>query len=191
MFKGKKPSLAHFKVFGTKYFVHINDKNNIDKFEAKSEPGIFLGYFETTRAYRIYNLKNDTVEESPHVIFNESIDKSINYRNEDIEDFVENKQEHEVDEDDTKERARPQGEVSSHTGNNSIINIRELKSHPLENVIRNLHESTRTRSHFRIIEEMNSLALVSQIKPKNTKITLTDESWINRCMKYGILCQDP
>ena len=26
MFKGKKSSLAHFKVFGTKYFVHINEK---------------------------------------------------------------------------------------------------------------------------------------------------------------------
>ena len=26
MFKGKKPSLAHFKVFEIKYFVHINDK---------------------------------------------------------------------------------------------------------------------------------------------------------------------
>ena len=83
-----------------------------------------------------------------------------------------------MNEDDThtKERARPQGEVSSHTGNNSIINIRELKSHPLENVIRNLHEPTRIRSHFRLIEEMNSLALVSQIEPKNTEIALTAES---------------
>ena len=83
-----------------------------------------------------------------------------------------------MDKDDThtEERARPQGEVSSHTGNNSIINIRELKSHPLENVIGNLHEPTRTRSHFRIIEEMNSLTLVSQLEPKNTKIILIDES---------------
>ena len=30
MFKGKKPSLAHFKVFGTKYFVHINEKKLIN-----------------------------------------------------------------------------------------------------------------------------------------------------------------
>ena len=86
---------------------------------------------------------------------------------------------HETDEDDTEEPARPQGEVSSQTGNNLIINVRELKSHPLENVIGNLNEPTRTRSHFRIIEQMNSLALVSQIELKNTEITLTDESWIN------------
>ena len=91
MFKGKKPSLAHFKVFGTKYFVHINDKKDVDKFEAKSEPEIFLGYSEIFRAYQIYNLKYDTVEESPHVIFNESVDKSVNCKNEDNEDFEENK----------------------------------------------------------------------------------------------------
>ena len=106
-------------------------------------------------------MKHDTVEESPHVIFNESVDKSINCRNEDNEDFIENKKEHEEDEDDTEELVRPQGEVRSQIGNNLIINIRELKSHPLENIIRNLHELNRTRSHFRIIEEMNSLVLVS------------------------------
>ena len=42
MFKGKKSSLAHFKVFGTKYFVHINDKKDVDKFEVKSEPNFLL-----------------------------------------------------------------------------------------------------------------------------------------------------
>ena len=89
---------------------------------------------------------------------------------------MENKKEHEVDEDDTEELARPQGEVSSHIGNNSIINIRELKSHPLKNIIGNLHEPTRIRFHFRIIEEINSLALLSQIESKNTEIALTDKS---------------
>ena len=77
MFKGKKSSLAHFKVFGTRCFVHINDKKNIDKFEVQSEPRIFLGYSETSRAYRIYNLKNNIIEESPHVIFNKNPDKSV------------------------------------------------------------------------------------------------------------------
>ena len=77
MFKGNKPSLAYFKVFEIKYFVHINDKKDVDKFEAKSEPEIFLGYSETSRVYKIYNLKHDTVDESSHVIFNESVDKSV------------------------------------------------------------------------------------------------------------------
>ena len=98
-------------------------------------------------------MKNDTVEESPHVIFNEIFDKSVFYTNEDNEDFIENKTQHEEDEDNTEDQARPQGEVSSQTDNSTIINVRELKSHPLENVIENLNEPTRTRSHFRIIKK--------------------------------------
>ena len=78
MFKGKKPSHAHFKVFGTKYFVHINDKKDIDKFEDKSKHRIFLGYSKISRAYRIFNLRHETIEESSHVNFNERVDKSIN-----------------------------------------------------------------------------------------------------------------
>ena len=156
--------------------IYINDKRNIDKFEAKSEPGIFLGYSEISRAYRIYNLKNDIVEESPHVIFNENSDESVSHKNEDHEDFIEVKTQHEAEVDDTETLAQSQGEVSSQTKNNTIINVRELKSHPLENIIENLNEPIRTRSHFRIIDEMNSLALVSQIEPKNTDIVLTDES---------------
>ena len=74
LFKGKSPSIAHFKVFGTKYFVHINDKRDTDKFEAKSELRIFLGYSATFWAYRIYNLKHDYIEESPHVVFDEITD---------------------------------------------------------------------------------------------------------------------
>ena len=76
-------------------------KKDVDKFETKSEPEIFLGYSETSRTYRIFNMKYETVEESPHVIFNERVDKFINCINEDVEDFIENKQEHEMDEDDT------------------------------------------------------------------------------------------
>ena len=53
LFKGKRPSITHFKVFGTKCFVHMNDKRDIDKFEAKSEPEIFFGYSATSRTYRI------------------------------------------------------------------------------------------------------------------------------------------
>ena len=61
LFKGKSPSIAHFRVFGTKYFVRINDKRDTNKFEAKSEPRIFLRYSTTSRAYRIYNSKHDYI----------------------------------------------------------------------------------------------------------------------------------
>ena len=59
-------------------------------------------------------------------------DESVSHRNEDHEDFIEVKTQQEAKVDDTEDQARPQGEVSSQTDNNTIINVRELKSHPLE-----------------------------------------------------------
>ena len=87
LFKGKSPSIAHFKVFGTKYFVHINDKRDTDKFEAKSKPKIFLGYSAISRVYRIYNSKHDCIKESPHVVFDEATDNHP-CRDEDEGEFI-------------------------------------------------------------------------------------------------------
>ena len=101
LFKGKSPSIAHFKVFGTKYFVHINDKRDTDKFEAKSEPGIFLGYSTTSRSYSIYNSKHDCIEESPHVIFDEVADNHL-CRDEDESEFIKENTGQKDDEEETK-----------------------------------------------------------------------------------------
>ena len=108
---------------------------DIDKFEAKSEQGIFLGYSETSQAYKIYNLKHECVEESPHVIFDESVAKFVICRDGDDGVIMEIKEEHEINEADTNtekhiSKSRTQGEVTTTTGNNLIINICELKSHP-------------------------------------------------------------
>ena len=42
MFKGKKPSLTHFKVFEIKYFVHINDKKILINLKQKVNQESFL-----------------------------------------------------------------------------------------------------------------------------------------------------
>ena len=41
LFKGKKPYVAYFRVFGSKVFIHNNDKKDLDKFKKKSNIGIF------------------------------------------------------------------------------------------------------------------------------------------------------
>jgi len=72
LLKNKKPTVSYFKIFRCKCYVHNNNKENLDKFDAKSQEAIFLGYSEVSRAFRVYILKNKTVEESPHVIFDEN-----------------------------------------------------------------------------------------------------------------------
>ncbi|MCR2847954.1 DDE-type integrase/transposase/recombinase [Weizmannia coagulans] len=41
--KGRIPNISHFKVFGSKCFI-LNTKDNLDKFDAKSDIRVFLGY---------------------------------------------------------------------------------------------------------------------------------------------------
>ena len=44
LYNGRKPNLAHLHIFECKCFVHNNGKDNLGKFDPKSDEGIFLGY---------------------------------------------------------------------------------------------------------------------------------------------------
>ncbi|XP_075101915.1 uncharacterized protein LOC142177338 [Nicotiana tabacum] len=50
----------------------IDDDDQLGKVDAKSDEGIFLGYSSQSKAYKIYNKWTQCVEESVHVIFDES-----------------------------------------------------------------------------------------------------------------------
>jgi len=70
LWKGRTPNIGYFKVFGCKCFI-LNDKDNLGKFDAKSDEGIFLGYSMNSKAYRVYNKRSLTIEETMHVVFDE------------------------------------------------------------------------------------------------------------------------
>ena len=72
LYKGKRPNLSHFKVFGCICYILNNGKSDVDKFNEKSDKKIFFGYTSNARAYRVFNKRTLVVEESPHVIFDES-----------------------------------------------------------------------------------------------------------------------
>jgi len=46
IFKGRKPNISHFKVFGCRCYVLNNGKDNLGKFDLKVDDAIFLGYFK-------------------------------------------------------------------------------------------------------------------------------------------------
>ena len=46
---GKKPKVKYFQVFGSKCYI-LNDQENLVKFDAKSDEGIFLGYSTSSQA---------------------------------------------------------------------------------------------------------------------------------------------
>src|SRR4051812_39733909 len=77
LLKGRKPNVSHLHVFGCKCFVLNNGKDNLGKFDPKADEGIFLGYSQSSKAYRIYKKRILIVEESVHVSFDESYTKCV------------------------------------------------------------------------------------------------------------------
>lgn len=69
LFKGRKSNIVPFHIFGCKCFILNNEKDNLNKFDEKSDKGIFLGFSLTSKAYKIYNKITLTIEESMHVYF--------------------------------------------------------------------------------------------------------------------------
>ena len=66
--------MKYFRLFGSKCFI-LNDWENLGKFNAKSDEGIFLGYFVNSRAYKVYNKRTKTVIESINVVIDDTIPK--------------------------------------------------------------------------------------------------------------------
>ena len=68
----RKPNIEYFHIFGCKFYIHNNEKDNLEKFDAKADQGTLLGYSTSIRAYRIFNKSSLVVEESIHIVFDES-----------------------------------------------------------------------------------------------------------------------
>jgi len=78
LFKGRRHVLSHLKVFGCKCFILNNGKESLGKFDAKADEGVFLGYATQSDACRVYNKRLMIIEESMHVVFDETNPKLKN-----------------------------------------------------------------------------------------------------------------
>ena len=72
IYKGRKPNISHLRVFGCKCFVLNNGKESLGKFDAKANEAIFLGYSLQSKTYRVFNRRTLCVEESVHVVCDET-----------------------------------------------------------------------------------------------------------------------
>ena len=89
LWKGRRPNISYFHSFGCECFI-LNTKDQIGKFDSKCDKGIFLGYLETSKAYRVYNTRTLVVEESIHVRFNDGLttNRKLSKPDEDLADFI-------------------------------------------------------------------------------------------------------
>jgi hypothetical protein len=70
MFTRKKPEVSHLKIFGCPVFIHI-PKEKRNKLEPSGKKGIFVGYCEVSKAFRIYIPGHRHIEINRDVTFDE------------------------------------------------------------------------------------------------------------------------
>ena len=76
LWKGRKPNVKYFRIFGSTCFI-LKDRENVGKFDSRSDEGIFLGYSSISKVYRVYNKRIMKVTETMNVIIDESSDSSF------------------------------------------------------------------------------------------------------------------
>ena len=72
LWHGKPASIKHFRIFGSKCYIKNNDEN-LGKFYARTDEGIFLGYASKSKGYRCYNKTLRKIVESIDVRFDEEL----------------------------------------------------------------------------------------------------------------------
>ncbi|GKB20465.1 retrovirus-related pol polyprotein from transposon TNT 1-94 [Tanacetum coccineum] len=70
LLRGRKLNVEYFHVFGSLCYP-TNDRDDLGKMKPKADIGVFIGYSETSRGFRIYNRRNKKIMETINVKFDE------------------------------------------------------------------------------------------------------------------------
>ena len=69
---GRRASMKHFKVFGSKCYIKNNDEH-LGKYDGKAEEGIFLGDVANSKGYTCYNKRLHKLVDSIDIKIDEGI----------------------------------------------------------------------------------------------------------------------
>jgi hypothetical protein len=102
----------------------------MDKFDSKSNVGIFLGYFSFSKAYRVHNNRTLYLEESMYVVFeetqNDKIDEIIDDINENVEHISLNDKTL-MEDNNEKMKDQPSSSHQQEMVNNSFVPPKKLR----------------------------------------------------------------
>ena len=193
LWNGKTPNISYFRVFGCKCYI-LNTKDYLGKFASKTDVGIFLGYSNSSKAYRVFNKRTLVVEESMHVTFDETSKLDL-VKGSSCVDFVGEFEKLNIGEEEPQSLKELNNEKKSqeeHAHGDEIedqehVDHQQLhenlpkewrftKDHPKYNIIGETTKGVSTRNQLKILD--SNLAFLSQIEPKNIDEAINDESWV-------------
>ena len=202
IWKGRKPNVKYFQVFGCVCYI-LRDREHLGKFDSKSDKGIFLGYAQNSRAFRVFNQRTNCVMESYNVLFDDL--KTVD----EITGDDEQAETTEKEKEETQQTGSPrvvgspvatevttevgtevgttvetqnaaeseEEEESSHAQSTSRPRyVRTQKNHSLDNVIGEVTSGMKTRGKRNNV--VHFACYISQLEPKNIKEALEDSEWI-------------
>src|SRR3954471_11243923 len=176
LWKNRTPNISYFHIFGCYCYI-LNNKDSLGKFDSKSDKGIFLGYSSTSKGYRIYNLKNQCVEESMHVMFDElNVAALENSHEDEVTDLEAIPNTQSSDASNTMNIIQEAKNNSEQPTANPPKGWKSVTDHPHEQIIGDTSDQVRTRNFFK--DNSNNMAMISQVEPKNINDALKDESWM-------------
>jgi hypothetical protein len=186
--------VKYFKTFGSKCYI-LRDRENLGKFDTKSDEGIFLGYSTNSRAYRVSNKRTETVMESINVIVDdEEVQRSSSGEEKQIDsvdssaaptDSIKPSPKESLDESSpTTSGSTPTTSEDEDMQANPLKQSRVRQNHPHQQILRNVNEGRKLRS--RVIQPANEIAnqvsysyYLTQTEPKKVDEALQDEGWVS------------
>ncbi|KAL4035346.1 hypothetical protein IC575_004030 [Cucumis melo] len=190
LWKERKPNVKYFHVFGSTCYI-LADREYRQKWDARSEQGIFLGYSQNNWAYRVYNNRSDSVMETINVVIND-LDSDIKQMN-DEEDETPNMSE--VRTTSTVEESKADNSSDS-LGKSLKKSLEEIinkksklipsahvkKNHPASSIIGDPSAGMQTRRKDKIdyLKMVADLCYISTIEHSTVDHSaLKDEYWLN------------
>ncbi|XP_038711817.1 uncharacterized protein LOC120006011 [Tripterygium wilfordii] len=161
---GKKPTVKHFKVYGSKCFI-LRDRESIGKFDIRSDEGIFMGYFLNSRAYRVLNTKTKTMMESTNVIIHDDVFES---------DATSPQAEPVVTTEVTLEKPTSIQAVKQSTSNVLETSKRVKKNHPQDLILGEITAPMKTRRQLQNEDALNDESWVDAMHEELNQFTRND-----------------
>jgi hypothetical protein len=192
IWRGKKPTVKYFRTFGSKCYI-LHDRENLEKFDPKSDEGIFLGYSTNSRAYRVFNKRTETVMETINVVIDDEEVEAPSSREDhqlnltELPDIIK-----------TSPSVSPAESISTPTTSDTIASTSKDEdshanppkrswvklNHPPQQLLGTIDEGRRLRN--RVIQPTSEVAnqvsyscYLAQTKPKKVDEALQDESWVS------------
>ncbi|GJT35536.1 retrovirus-related pol polyprotein from transposon TNT 1-94 [Tanacetum coccineum] len=166
LLRGRKPTLDYFKVFRSKCFI-LNTKDYLANFDPKAYECVFLGYSQNSKAYIILNKHTIKIKESLNVTFDETPPPSKTSPL--VDDDLDEEEAIKV----TKKKNLENNIQAETLEVDKIVNIKESKNHPLDNVIGNLNQITlRIAVIMEYLVKISKKARILELKRRNLKITV-------------------